>query len=117
MRRLIFGDDRGGWHQPVELIVQASANNIRGCLLTDVDPNNTQKGLIEGGGRPKIDVEILSLHGQILGDGVFEAATTVQPTRPLVCEAEIDPPPPPESVPTVALAEEVTRPQANPPVP
>jgi hypothetical protein len=46
-----------------------------GVGLTDVDPNNTQKILIERSGRPKIDVEIFSLHGKILGDGVFEAAT------------------------------------------
>jgi hypothetical protein len=33
-RGLIFRDDRRGWHQPVELIVQASPNNIRGRLNT-----------------------------------------------------------------------------------
>jgi hypothetical protein len=98
----IFGDNCGGWRQPVELIVQASPNDISGCLFTDVDPNNPKNVLIEGRGRPQIDVEILRLHSKIVGDGIFEASPTVQPTRPLFCDAKIVPPPPPAPTPTLA---------------
>jgi len=38
----------------------------------NVDSYNNQKGLIQCSGRPKIDGEILSLHSQILGNGVCE---------------------------------------------
>jgi hypothetical protein len=63
----IVGGDSGERRKPVELVVQASPNDIGRRLFTDVDPHNTQNGLIKCSGCPKIDVEILRLHSQSLG--------------------------------------------------
>ncbi|WPP06045.1 hypothetical protein [Methylocella tundrae] len=75
-RRALFGDKGGGRQKPIQFVIQASTNSVRGGLLIQIHADSTENRAIEQCAViAEIDVKVFGFDRQIVGDCILEAAT------------------------------------------